>query len=376
MCRLKKAIYGLKQASRTWNQKLHTTLLEQGFKRTRSDAGVYVYSHATAEVILVVYVDDLLHMGPSLTDIKRFKKMLADKFQMRDLGAATSFLGMRITRDRSKRTLAIDQQAYTEGILSRFNMHNSKPQGTPIPEKTSLQKGPEGYTASPSLRKLYQQMIGSLIYLMIGSRPDIAYAVSALARYMQDPTDTHMTLVSHVFRYLRQTTDQKIWYLGASKSGLIGYSDATWADNVDNRRSTTGYVFLLANGAVTWTSRMQKRPAKGSTDAEYQALSEACSEAAWLLNLQGEIGYAPTGPMPLLSDNQGAIFNAINPAHDRRLKHMDLSYHFIRDFVEQGRIDIRYVPTDEMIADTLTKPLGRTKFEYFRTLLGVSNRSI
>ena len=376
VCRLKKAIYGLKQASRTWNQKLHRTLLAQGFKRTRSDAGVYVYSHDQAEIILIVYVDDLLHMGPSLTEIKRFKQLLADEYQMRDLGAATTFLGMRITRDRSKRILSIDQQPYTEGILSRFNMHNSKPQWTPVPEKIQLQKGPEGYTASPSFRKLYQQMIGSLIYLMIGTRPDIAWAVSRLAQYMQDPTEHHMSMTLHVFRYLRATTDYKIWYNGASDSGLIGYSDATWADNLDNRRSTTGYVFLMADGAVTWSSRMQKRPAKGSTDAEYQALSEACSEAAWLLNLQGEIGYTQTGPAPLLSDNQGAIFNAINPAHDRRLKHMDLSYHFIRDFVEQGRIDILYVSTNEMIADTLTKSLGRTKFEYFRKLLGVSNRSI
>ena len=131
VCRLKKAIYGLKQSSRIWNEKLHTTLLAQGFRRTRSDAGVYV--HDQAEVILIVYVDDLLHMGPSLLEIKRMKKLLADRFQMRDLGAATSFLGMRIKCDRSKRLLTIDQQAYTEGILARFAMHNSKPRWTPLP---------------------------------------------------------------------------------------------------------------------------------------------------------------------------------------------------------------------------------------------------
>ena len=123
-------------------------------------------------------------------------------------------------------------------------------------------------------------MIGSLIYLMIGSQPDITWAVSRLSQYMPDPTDQHMEAVKHVFRYLRQIMEYKIQYQGAGNSGLIGYSDADWGENRDNRRSTTGFVFLMAEGAVTWTSRMQKTVACSSTEAEYMALSEACSEVA------------------------------------------------------------------------------------------------
>ena len=301
--------------------------------------------------------------------------MLADKFQMRDLGAATSFLGMRITHDRSKKLLAIDQEAYTEGILARFKMQDSKPLRTPLPEGTHLEHGEKGYTADPAMRTYYQQMIGSLIYLMIGTRPDIAWAVSRLSQYMQEPTSTHVESAKHVFRYLRQTTDHKIWYKGASLSGLIGYSDADWGENRDNRRSTTGFVFLMADGAVTWTSRMQKTVARSSTEAEYMALSEACSEIAWLTSLQKEIGYAQTAPTPLVSDNQGGIFLAVNPAHDRRLKHVDIRYHFIREYVESKRVNIVYISTDDMIADILTKPLGRIKFEYFREGLGVGDRN-
>jgi hypothetical protein len=178
VCRLKKAIYGLKQALRTWNKKLHITLLEQGFKRTRSDAGVYVYSHDYAEVILIVYVDDLLYMSLSLSEIKRMKKLLADKFQMRDLGPASTFLGMRIIRDQSKKLLMIDQQAYIEGIITRFNMHNSKPRRTPLPKGIHLEKGASDFKAEASQWTFYQQMIGSLIYLMIGTRPDIAWSTS------------------------------------------------------------------------------------------------------------------------------------------------------------------------------------------------------
>jgi hypothetical protein len=202
VCRLKKAIYGLKQASRTWNKKLHITLLEQGFKYTRSDAGVYVYSHDHAEVILIVYVDDLLYMSPSLSEIKRMKKLLADKFQMRDLGPASTFLGMQITRDRSKKLLMIDQQAYTEGIITRFNMHNSKPRHTLLLEGIHLEKGASDFKVEASQRTFYQQMIGSLIYLMIGTQPDIAWSTSRLSQYMQEPTDEHVEAAKHVFCYL------------------------------------------------------------------------------------------------------------------------------------------------------------------------------
>ena len=128
----------------------------------------------------------------------------------------------------------------------------------------------------------------------------------------------------------------------------------------------------MADGAVTWTSRMQKTVARSSTEAEYMALSEACSEIAWLTSLQSEIGYKSTAPTPLVADNQGGIFLAVNPAHDRRLKHVDIRYHFIREYVEAKRVNIVYVSTNDMIADILTKPLGPTKFEHFRIGLGLT----
>jgi hypothetical protein len=190
---------------------------------------------------------------------------------------------------------------------------------------------------------------------------------------MQEPTDKHVEAAKHVFRYLRQTTDHKIWYQSAGHSGLIGYSNADWGENQDNWRSTTGFVFLMADGAVTWTLRMQKTVARSLTEAEYMALSEACSEIAWLTSLQKEIGYSPTAPTPLVSDNQGGIFLAINPAHDHQLKHVDICYHFIREYVESKRINIVYISTDDMIADILTKPLGHVKFKYFRKLLGIDH---
>jgi hypothetical protein len=152
---------------------------------------------------------------------------------------------------------------------------------------------------------------------------------------------------------------------------LIEYLDADRGKNQDNWRSTTSFVFLMVDEAVTWTLHMQKTMARSLPEAEYMALSEACSEIAWLTSLQKEIGYLPTAPIPLVSDNQGGIFLAINSAHDCQFKHVDICYHFIQEYVESKHINIMYMSTDDMIADILTKPLGRVKFEYFRKLLGI-----
>ena len=209
-------------------------------------------------MILIVYVDDLLSMGPRLDQITSIKKILAKQFQMRDLGAATTFLGMQIECDRKNRILRIDQKAYTEGIVSQFDMMNVKPLWTPLPEGIHLEKAPDDYTAKDKFRTNYQAMVGSLIYLMIGSRPDIAWSVTCLSQYMQNPTQLHVDACKHIFRYLLGTLNARITYDSGKNSGLIGYSDADWGENRDNWRSMTGYVFLMADGAVTWALRMQK----------------------------------------------------------------------------------------------------------------------
>ena len=227
---------------------------------------------------------------------------------MRDLEAATTFLGMQIKCDQKNRILQINQKAYTEGIISRFDMMNTKPLQMPLPEGIHLEKAPDNYMAKDKFRQHYQAMIRSLIYLIIGSRPDITWSVTRLSQYMQNPTQQHINICKHIFHYLQGTLDARITYDGRKNSGLIGYSDADWEENRDNRRSMTGYVFLMADTAITWTLQMQKTVARSSMEAEYMALSEACSEIAWLTALQKEIGYGSNGLVPLVADNQGGIF--------------------------------------------------------------------
>ena len=364
------------QASRTWNHRLHAKLLDIGFKRTYSDAGVYVYHQQGGDLILIVYVDDLLAAGPHLNVITDVHKSLASEFKMRDLGDVNVFLGIRFTRDRAKRTIELDQESYIESSLARFKMSDSSTRKTPLPGKVHITTAPEDYKASSTLTTEYQSIIGTLLYLMLCTRPDIAFAVNRLSRYMTNPTEEHLVLAKHILRYLRGTTTLRLRYDGMSQAGLIGYSDADWAEDKDNRISTTGYVFFMANAAVTCVSRRQRTVAKSSTQAEYQALSDACSELQWLRNLSEEIGVPHNGPIPLCSDNQGGIFLAVNPAHDRRLKYVDMHYHFIREYVAEDKVNIYYINTTEMVADVLTKPLDFPKHSKFATELGLHNPSI
>jgi hypothetical protein len=248
VCRLHKAIYGLKQASRAWNLQFHGVLLELGFTRTYSDAGIYVYEHkdkSIGPIFIILYVDDITMMGASLDVIKQLKIELAKRYEITDLGEIKSYLGMRITRDRSRRRIEIDQSDYLLGVLNRFNMADANPHPTPLPAgaETFLIKFDENATALQI--KHYQSLIGSLLYVQIGTRPDISFAVSRLAQYATNPSPDHLRLAQYVLAYLRGTVDMRVRYDGADGDGLHGYTDSSLGDQTDDCRSTSGYVFLL-----------------------------------------------------------------------------------------------------------------------------------
>ena len=235
VCLLKKAIYGLKQASRQWNAKIHKSLLEIGFTRTYSDAGVYVYSRETGDhtCIVILYVDDLLLMGDSKPFIEEVKRKLKLEYQMTDLGPVERFLGLRIRRERRKRQIFVDQAEYIQTVLERFQMHNSVPANTPLPAGAVLEKNVG--TSSESFRTLYQSIIGSIMYAMLGTRPDIAFAVTRLSKFASNPSQQHLNYARYILKYLQGTKEYALCYDGASNSGLIAYSDSDWAEDRDDR---------------------------------------------------------------------------------------------------------------------------------------------
>ena len=368
VCLLKKAIYGLKQASRQWNIKIHDTLTKQGFVRTYSDAGVYVYrrkdeDNPSLDLIIVLYVDDLLLMGSDRREIDKVKKALGKQYKMKDLGPVQRFLGLRVTRDRVSRTLDLDQEEYIEASIVCEGMADCKPANTPLPAGAVLEASTQ--EASASLRKRFQSLMGTLLYACLGSRPDIAFAINRLGKYNANPSEKHYDYLRYVVRYLKGTSHYRLRYNGASNDGLLSFSDSDWAEDRDDRHSQTGFIFMMAGGAIAWTSRRQPTISLSSTEAEYKAASDACRQLMWLRTFCDEIGDDISQATPLCIDNQGAIFLAENPAIDRRTKHVEVHYHFVREFVQSGQANVYYVQSKENLADVFTKNVPLSDLTYF-----------
>ena len=374
VCRLKKAIYGLKQASRAWNQQFHGVLIELGFERTYSDAGVYVNHQHKGDglLIVVLYVDDITIMGSSLENVKQLKQKLSLRYEMSDFGEIQSYLGMRISRDCSQKRIEVDQSGYIKSILDRFGMADANPHPTPLP--TGADEHLVKYTAQATQAdiKHYQSLIGSLLYVQIGTRPDISFAVSRLAQYAANPSPQHLRLATYVLSYLLGTVDMRLCYDGANGSGLVGYSDSSLGDQTDDRHSSSGYVYMLMNGAISWSSRKQRTVAQNTTEAEYMALTDAANQAAWYRSFFTELGYSVDDPIPLHGDNKGSIDLALNPVTGRRSKHIDIKHHVIREYIENGYTSLIRTPTEEMVADGFTKSLSRVLLHRFNKDMGLS----
>lgn len=378
ICKLNKALYGLKQAPRVWYKTLTDFLSTLGFHPIASDCGVFTKNG----IFIAIYVDDLLIVGKDKQEISAVKEALHGRFQMTDLGPCSYYLGIRIRRNRSAKTIYLDQQGYVQKILQQFDMIKCAESPTPMAE-ARLQKPAEDHVCDPKKRREYQSAVGSLMYLMLGTRPDIAYAVSVLSRYSSCPDEPHHQAVKRVFRYLQGTKDLCLEYKGELQP-LRGYSDSDWAGDPDTRRSTSGYVFDIGSGKISWSSRRQATTALSSCEAEYMGQTNATKEAIWLQKLFSELqtdlrgeedvdtvrDLAPAAVV-ILCDNQGAIALAKNPTNHKGSKHIETQHHFVREKVERGEVQLEYIPTDEMVADGLTKPLGKERFSRFRKALGL-----
>ena len=311
-------------------------------------------------------MDDLITATRGTAAAVEIKQRLMSTFDARDLGEATFFLGMTITRDRAARTIKLAQERLTTDLLSKYGMLDAKALSTPLSPNTKLTKEGE-----PLDRETfgYAQLIGSLMYLSVCTRPDIAQAVGALARYMAQPTTAHWQAGKGVLRYLAGTAQLGITY-GGHEPGLEAYTDADYAGDIDTRRSTTGYVYVLNGGAISWSSRLQQTVAASTTEAEYMAAAFAIKEGLWLRKLFNDVGL--NTPIIINADNQSAIKLLKNPVFSMRSKHIDVIYHFARERVARGEVTFKYIRTDNMVADALTKPVPTNKFIYCRTGMGVS----
>jgi ribonuclease HI len=355
--RLKKTLYGLKQAPRAWHQRLDAELHNIGFTPSAADPGLYISTKDNNRAYLMVYVDDILIASSSKSLINTVKTKLSSIFDARDMGAATAYLGMKIERDRGSRKIKLTQTLMTQELVAKYNMDDCKTKATPL--SPSIKLSAEDGDPLDTDKFPYSQLVGSLMYIAVCTRPDISYAVGALARYMAKPTTVHWQAAKGVLRYLAGTADFGITF-GSTTDGLIGYCDADYAGDTDTRRSTTGYVFLMAGGAVSWSSKRQQTIAASTTEAEYMAAAAAVKEALWLRNLLADFNIQIT-PVTLFADNQSAIKLLRNPISSLRSKHIDVIHHFARERVMKGDVMFSYIRTDDMLADMMTKALAGPK---------------
>jgi hypothetical protein len=370
VCKLHKSLYGLKQSPRAWNQKLDAFLKSIEFTRSDADFSVYVAQVKDVKFFIVVYVDDLILVCNNKDKLLQVKEELSRKFEMKDLGDLHFFLGMEVERDRAQRLLYINQIGYLKEILKRFRMEDCKAIGVPLDPKMKLKKNVN--KDDEMVKVPYQQAVGSLMYAMLCTRPDLAYPISVVSQHMANPSLEHWIAVKRIFRYLQGTLRFKLRFGGLSLQDVVGYCDADWAGDLEDRRSTTGFVFMMGGGATSWSSKRQPTIALSTTEAEYMASTQATKEAIWMNKLMKELGYMKEKKaMVIRCDNQGAISLTKNPTQHARTKHIDVQHHFVRERVENGEVTFEYCSTEEMVADVLTKALPKERHYKLISMFGL-----
>ncbi len=266
----------------------------------------------------------------------------------------------------------MDQSGYIRSILDHFGMADANPHPTPLLTGANVHLIKNTAQVAQAEVKHFQSLIGSLLYMQIGTRPDISFAVSCLAQYAANPSPQHLHLATYVLSYLLGTTNKCLCYDGANGSGLHGYSDSSLGNQTDDHDSTSSYVYMLMNGAISWSSHKQRTAAQNTTKAEYMAMTNAANQGAWYQSFLMELGYSVDDPIPLHGDNKGAIDLALNPVTRCRSKHIDIKYHVIHGYIEKGYISLICTPTKEMVADGFTKSLLHVFLHHFNSGMGFS----
>lgn len=368
VCKLHKALYGLKQAPYCWNKRFNEFMEKQKFIRSQNDSCLYVKSSRDNIVYLLLYVDDIIIASNNEDEINQIKVKLKESFEMEDLGELKQFLGITVRRTSSG--IYLNQKNYLSNLLERFGMKDCNKSSTPITENilTEEQINKEELSSQKPIREL----IGCLMYVMQGTRPDLSVSVNTCSRFQKYTTsDLLWKTLKGILRYVKGTLDYELFFDKHCEEALVGFADSDWAGDKSDRKSTSGYLFKIYGGTVCWTTRKQSLVTVSSTEAEYVALSEAAREGKWLLNLLKDLK-CEISDFVIFEDNQSTT-NLTRKWDHRRLKHIDVKYNFIRELVSNKIVIVKYLCTTDQVADILTKILVGTRFKQHCINLGIKN---
>ncbi|KAK1414103.1 hypothetical protein QVD17_29844 [Tagetes erecta] len=367
VCRLKKSLYGLKQSPRAWFGRFTLAMKKYGFKQSNSDHTLFLKRRGKLITCLIIYVDDMIITGNDEEEMTKLKTSLFNEFEMKDLGRLKYFLGIEVLR--SKHGIFICQKKYVLDLLAETGMIDCKPVDTPMIVNQKLYMEEEAELAD---KGRYQRIVGKLIYLS-HTRPDIAYAVGVVSQFMHRPQVSHMEAALRIIRYLKGTPDHGVLFKANGHLETQVYTDADWAGDKGNRRSTSGYFTLVGGNLVTWRSKKQKVVALSSAEAEFRGIARGLTEALWIRKLLKEIGYPPTQTSKIMCDNKAAIQISENPVQHDRTKHVEVDRHFIKEKLENGIIELPFIRSEDQLADILTKAVNGKVFLRFLGKLNIGN---
>lgn len=386
--KLNRALYGLRQASRSWNKLLSSTLTNIGFRQLISDSCIYIKQENTGTTIVMIYVDDIIIAAPNEQTIANLHHQLNSKFKVNQT-TLNRCLGFQLHQDRSQHSLSVNKDDYTKQLIGQHSkfIHQISFRKTPMDTNAHLSRDqcPSDDTAKQDMEHLpYRSIIGGLNYLAVTIRPDICFPVNYLSRFMDNPGIDHWNQLLNTLAYIRDHSKASIVYSNPEHmtythhghthhmqpNRLYCFVDADFASSdTDNRYSTTGYIILFNGGAISWKSQKQRRVAGSPTEAEYIALYEASKEVIWLKNILAELGFDTPNPAIIFEDNTSTIRAAYNPVEHSKLKHLDINYHAVREFVELNKVAIIPISTTNQIADMLTKSLLPAQFDRLKSPL-------
>jgi len=363
--RLKKSLYGLKESPRNWYECFNNFIFKLGFERNKFDYCLYSTKNNVSRIFIILFVDDLLICGRDVSMIKQIKQKLSERFKMTDLKNVSSYLGIDINFDSERKLMTLSQKRYIESLATKYNIWNSNLFDTPMEMHLKVEKAEK-----PDFNVKFRNLIGALLYVSAGTRPDVTFSVNYLSRFQSAYDHTHFKYALRILKYLFNTRELRLTYRSSHLECLDVYVDSDWAGDVEDRRSTTGFVIRMFGNPILWRTHKQGNVTKSSTHAEYIALSEAVTEVIYLIGVcESLMPSDPIQPVRIYEDNLGAICIAKLGNFTKKSKHIEVHYHFVHEAVERGQVEVIKVKSLDNLADIFTKPLGKPSFVKLRNLL-------